>query len=257
MLCGRADRLSREHVIPRWAARELGAGAVVEERSGTEHRLDALSVILPQVCVQCNTGWMNDLEQRTRPVLGPMLRGPALPALLDPSQQATLATWAVKTSLLLTHRKFTAQPGGWIPEGNLGWLHQHGRSAIPPPGARVWLGGIRPRDAATARNLSASAQAVCLIGTSGNPVAHVGTFSVGHVLFQVFCCEERNSALSSESETWLAPAGQFRSAFTLIAPSSVDITWPPHAVFATDAVPIVGERIQAPPPGFGDHAHDA
>ena len=96
-----------------------------------------------------------------------------------------------------------------------------------------------------------------LIGSSGNPVAHVGTFSVGHVLFQVFCCEERNSALSSESETWLAPAGQFRSAFTLIAPSSVDITWPPHAVFATDAVPIVGERIQAPPPGFGDNAHDA
>jgi hypothetical protein len=118
---------------------------VVEERSGTARRLDALSVVLPQVCVQCNTGWMSDLEQRTRPVLGPMLRGPALPVSLDPAQQATLATWAVKTSLLVTYRKFNAQPGGWIPEDNLRWLYLHGRSAMPPPGARVWLGGIRPR----------------------------------------------------------------------------------------------------------------
>ena len=146
MLCGKAGSLSREHVIPRWAAKELGAGRVVEERSGTARRLDALSVVLPQVCVQCTTGRMNDLEQRTRPALGPMLRGPALPVRLDPSQQATLATWAVKTSLLLTYRKFNAQPGGRIPQDSLGWLHQHSHSAIPPPGARIWLGGIRPRD---------------------------------------------------------------------------------------------------------------
>jgi hypothetical protein len=186
-----------------------------------------------------------------------MLPGPTLPLVLDPAQQATLATWAVKTSLLLTYRVFKGQSGGWIPADNLTWLYLHGRSDLPPPGARVWLGGIRPSDTATSRNLSASVQAGCLLDGAGDPVAHVGTFSLGHVLLQVFCCEAHNSARSYENEAWLAPAGQFRSALVQIAPSSTDVSWPPDAVFATDAVGLVGERIQAPPPSFKAAAEHA
>jgi hypothetical protein len=66
---------------------------------------------------------MNELEERTAPVLGPMLPGPALSAVLDPVQQAILATWAVKTSLLLTYRTFKLQSAGWIPADNLKWLY--------------------------------------------------------------------------------------------------------------------------------------
>jgi hypothetical protein len=60
---------------------------------------------------------MNELEQRTAPVLGHMLLEPALPVVLDASQQASLATWAVKASLLITYRKFKIRFGGWIPAG--------------------------------------------------------------------------------------------------------------------------------------------
>lgn len=250
MFCGNTASPSREHVIPRWVNKKLGSRAVVEERSGTVRKLDALSVVLPQVCVSCNTGWMKELEERTAPVLGPMLLGPALSVVLDPVQQAILATWAVKTSLLLTYRTFKLQSAGWIPADNLKWLYLQGRSDRPPPGARVWLGAIRLRDTAASRSLSASVQAGCLLDGKANPVAHVGTFSLGHVLFQVFCCEAHNSALSPETEAWLAPTGQFRSALAQIAPSSIEVSWPPHAVFATDAVQIVGERIQAPPLNF-------
>lgn len=249
LFCGAAGSLSREHVIPRWAAKELGVGAVSEERSGKARKLDALSIVLPQVCVRCNTGWMNKLEQRTAPLLAPMLLGPAsaLPIVLDPLQQAVLATWAVKTSLLLTYRTFKAQSGGWIPDDNLKWLFLHGPSEMPP-GARVWLGAVRPRDPATSRNLSASAQAECLLDSSSNPVAHIGTFSLGHVLFQVFCCERHASDLSSDSQAWLAPATQFASSLIEITRASTHVSWPPEAVFATDAVQIVGQRISAPPP---------
>lgn len=257
LFCGDTASLSKEHVIPRWVNKELGIQAVVEERRGSVRRLDVLSVVLPQVCIRCNNGWLSELEQRAAPLLRPMLPGPALPVALDPAQQAILATWAVKTSLLLTYRKFNTQSGGWIPADNLKWLYLRRCSDLPPPGARVWLGGIRPKDTTTARRLSASAQAGCLLDRAANPVAHVGTFSLGHVLFQVFCCAAHNSALSHESEEWLAPAGQFRSALIQIAPSSTNISWPPEAVFATDAVQIVGERIQAPPPGFEADAEHA
>lgn len=93
LFCGSTASLSREHVIPRWVNKELGIHAMVEERSGTVRRLGALSVVLPQVCIKCNTGSMSELEQRTAPVLGPMLLGPALPVVLDAAQQASLATW--------------------------------------------------------------------------------------------------------------------------------------------------------------------
>jgi hypothetical protein len=77
---------------------------------------------------------MNKLELRTRPILEPLLLGAkrGTSIILDPSQQATLATWAVKTSLLLTTKKFRNQTHGWIPKDNLDWLFLHGRSDRPP-----------------------------------------------------------------------------------------------------------------------------
>ena len=193
---------------------------------------------------------MSKLEQRTAPVLTPMLLGQAaaLPVVLDPAQQAVLSTWAVKTSLLLTYRTFKAQSGGWIPGDNLRWLYQHAHSDAPPPGAHIWLGGIRPRDPVTSRRLSASAQAMCLLDDDAKPVAHIGTFSIGHVLFQVFCCQQDHADLSPESQLWLAPSGPFAASLTEISRSSATLRWPASAVFSTDAVQVVGERIKAPPP---------
>jgi hypothetical protein len=63
----------------------------------------------------------------------------------------------------------------------------------------------------------------------------------------MFCCEVHNAALSPETEAWLAPAEQFRSALVQIAPSSIEVSWPPHAVFATDAVQSTIEMIFDPP----------
>jgi hypothetical protein len=250
LFCGSTSRPSGEHVIPKWVGMDLGIKAVSEERIGSTRRLDALSIVLPQVCVRCNTGWMSGLEQRVRPVLSPMLLGPVspLPVILNPARQGLLATWAVKTSLLLTYRTFKKQPGGWIPNDNLKWLYHHRQSDTPPPGARVWVGGVRPRHPATSRNLSASAQSRCLLDSASDPVAHIGTFSLGHVLCQVFCCEQHNSDLCRQNQAWLAPAAQFESGLIEITTSSANVRWPPDAVFATDAVQIVGNRIPAPPP---------
>lgn len=113
---------------------------------------------------------------------------------------------------------------------------------------RTSLARRHPRDPARSRSLSASAQAGCLLDGASDPVAHIGTFSIGHVLFQVFCCVQHKSELSLQSQAWLAPAAQFRSSLIEITTSSADVRWPPDAVFATDAVQIVGDRIQAPPP---------
>ena len=83
---------------------------------------------------------------------------------------------------------------------------------MPPPGTRVWMGGLSTTD------VPAYVQAASLYDAARTPVAQCVTFSVGCVLFQVFATEQKDADLSPDNEAWLAP----RSA------------GPPGAVFRRD-----------------------
>jgi hypothetical protein len=175
---------------------------------------------------------MERLERDARPVLGPLLLGaaPGTSRVLGPDQQAILATWAVKTSLLLALSKFRGQDYGWIPVSTLQWLYRHHETRIPPPGTRVWMAGFSTSD------LPASVQAACLYNASRDPAAQCVTFSVGCVLFQVFAAEQEDADLPPDNEAWLAPKGLYTSALLQIAPSYSPHRWPPGVVFG------VGDR---------------
>jgi hypothetical protein len=242
IFCVSTDNPSKEDVIARWIRRSLQIHGDVHEYTGTVHigKLETLAVKLPEVCEGCNSGWMSRLEERVIPVLKPLLLGTPRGRMyaLDPSYQATLATWAVKTSLLLTKRKYRGAENGWIPEDNLKWLYEHRDSDVPPPGACVWIGSLNAEG-----RLPASAQAACITENGNVPVAHCGTFSVGYVLFQVFCCERGNSVLSPENEEWLAPKELYRNSLLQIWPASASFRWPPESVFKIDALPVVAGRL--------------
>ena len=150
--------------------------------------------------------------------------------MLDPDQQAILATWAVKTSLLLALSKFRGQDYGWIPASTLHWLYRHHDARMPPPGTRVWLAGFSTSE------VPASVQAACLYDASREPAAQCVTFSVGCVLFQVFATGQTDADLSPDNEAWLAPKGLYTSALLQIAPSCSPLRCPPGVVFG------VGDR---------------
>jgi hypothetical protein len=169
--------LSTEHVVPKWVRKILRIGEAVKEFSGTTYvgAAETLAIAFHEVCVSCNTGWMEALEPVTRPVLGPLLLGaaPRTSHVLHPDQQAILATWAVKTSLLLTLSKFRGQDHGWIPARTLQWLYQHHDSRMPPPGARVWMSGLSSSVSdAIAANTTATVNPI--FGTYSAQLAVVG-----------------------------------------------------------------------------------
>jgi hypothetical protein len=56
-----------------------------------------LSLTIPSVCEDCNTGWMHDLEDESKPILQPMIEGKALKVPV-PAQRVLFA-WATKTAL--------------------------------------------------------------------------------------------------------------------------------------------------------------
>ena len=234
VFCGTVGSLSDEHVVPKWVRKALQIREPVREFSGPAYvsAAETLAIVFHEVCVSCNTGWMESLERDACPVLGPLLLGaaPGTSRVLDPDQQAILATWAVKTSLLLALSKFRGQDYGWIPASTLHWLYRHHDARMPPPGTRVWLAGF------SASEVPASVQAACLYDASRDPAAQCVTFSVGCVLFQVFATGQTDADPSPDNEAWLAPKGLYTSALLQIAPSCSPLRWPPGVVFG------VGDR---------------
>lgn len=110
----------REDVFPRWIAEKLAyyarqhhPGSVASYVNYTVGRLGDLGterVIperttgavptafhLPDVCLECNGGWMGRLEEAARLVMVGLIEGK--PKLLAPYDQFVLAMWTIKTSL--------------------------------------------------------------------------------------------------------------------------------------------------------------
>jgi hypothetical protein len=69
-------------------------------RDGVAHRSKRLESRVKHVCGGCNQGWMSRLEEAAKPILMPMMFD-NLPLVLSPSDQWTLARWAVKTALMV------------------------------------------------------------------------------------------------------------------------------------------------------------
>jgi hypothetical protein len=252
VFCGTTGSLSTEHVVAKWVRKALQVREPVREFSGTTYvgAAEALAIVFHEVCVRCNSGWMADLEGAVRPALEPLLLGaaPGTSRVLDPDEQAVLATWAVKTALLLALGKFRGRDHGWIPVSTLKWLHQHHDSRIPPPGTRVWMGGFNTSD------IPASVQTACLYDASREPAAQCVTFTVGCVLFQVFATRQEDSDITPDIDAWLAPKGPYAAALLQIAPSSTAIRWPPEAVFGPGDREAVAGRLGrglAPRPDSG------
>jgi hypothetical protein len=107
VFCGRSPT-TKEHVWPDWSSPFLAAEGplphfqqvVQEHRPGIDRswRQLAYSMTTRAVCAGCNNGWMARLEERAKPLLEPMLRG--FGKVLHREGQRTLATWALKTSMI-------------------------------------------------------------------------------------------------------------------------------------------------------------
>src|SRR5262245_26970593 len=56
---------------------------------------DPQSRRVKNVCRRCNNGWMSVLQEHTKPIIIPLLKGDT--TLLNSDRQNTLATWAAMT----------------------------------------------------------------------------------------------------------------------------------------------------------------
>jgi hypothetical protein len=236
VFCSGQD-LSHEHVIPRWLREKLRIQGSVQEHLefGPPRKWNTLALVFSEVCVKCNTGWLSRAEDRARPVLEPMLFGDCAISL-NAMQQAKLAKWAVKTSLLIALKKSGNKPTGWVPSRSMSWLCQNPDSDEPPPGTYVWLGCLN-----TESMIVSYMQSGVLFDDDREPIGHVGMFSVGCVLFQVFCVEPGAAEYSEDRDGYFVPQ-DLRAGLVSIWPSKMVVHWPPVARFTGSSLRSLAER---------------
>lgn len=245
VFCGTTNgKLTCEHVIPKWARRSFDIKGPVrvnarEEGLGQRRRvgsMQTLNVTLDDaICEECNSVWLSRLERAVKPLLAPMAVS-AKPTTLSPVSQKLLATWAVKTVLLLELAFRQMYPASRAVEGyqasqpELAWLQARSE---PPPRSRVWLGCWDCQQAIPVRYAPSSAP---LPTPDGSRVeGHFTTFTLGYVAFQVFTVDyvaadqHRASAWNDHVPTALAQA---LSRIWPPRPRQPEISWPPPAFAA-------------------------
>ena len=208
--------MSREHIwpqafieklVPRHPAgryvqqRQVGKGAAYGPRSNwTTHQVD---VVATAVCTQCNSGWMNTLDQGLEPLLLALARGES--CVVDPASAARLAAWATKLALLFADQVPQLTPNA----GECAALRLH---QLPSSGYTIWL-------AYSATRVPVTWVETIRLRSPSDPQADgfVSTFRVGSLVAQVL------RAPDESTDHWQ----DHRSDAVLLWPNVGAIGWPP------------------------------
>lgn len=222
--------VSQEHAFPRWCGElftdeVVNFNAFVQEADGTETSRPwqgrPFSVRVGGPCDACNSGWMSDLETQAAPVLKPMVRGERTE--LDAPTQLLVATWAVKTMLMVV--LVTAPEARELLRYAYRWLYDN---RMPPPSEQVWVAHYAGEGQWPA---TFHFHAVGLARPGGEPPvrpnAHGASLAVGHFAFGLAGHELEDG-----------PAAEPRVASDTLRP-----IWPTY-----------GDRVEFPPPT--SHAGD-
>lgn len=229
VFCGYEGKLTAEHVWPAWVDQYIptipGGTAGYKHKHGTSDgrfealfeykRLDHRAKV---VCLACNNGWMNDLENAGRPVLKEMIAGTGV--ALDAEAQRTVATWAAKTAMCV-ERTFPSATQA-IPDHFYEDLYEN--PSRPPSSITVWAG--------------------CYLGDTPFGISHrswplwqfvrrqpssmfQATYRIGHLIIQLLGAEPGDDfeLINDRSENLIQLWP------TLVAQTS----WPPTFVFGDEA----------------------
>lgn len=132
------------------------------------------------VCQPCNSGWLSRLEERTKPILIPMICGDR--CNLTPEYQQVLSAWAAKTStvadcVLPRDNRISQDEKVWIMERQ-----------EPPQTWHVWIAaynGESWRDLALYQHRGKLQSSPVRSPTINFHYIHSTTFGLGHMLFLV------------------------------------------------------------------------
>jgi hypothetical protein len=221
------DAETDEHVFPGWISRLLSArGGLIDKGSAHGRKLPKIDRTA-RCCEACNNEWLSVLENDVSTILGPMIRGDD--RQLEPNEQKLLATWALKTAIMLD----LTSGNPTVPTGFFHLLRQRREpfeSAIVDIGAYIdssWAAWAQLRPLHIG------------IEATERPNGVVVTMLVGRVTFQVVAHFALGD-LAIESRI-------YKDALARICPPNPNpLEWPPNRLaFGDEWITLLAEGIRA------------
>ena len=237
IFCDGIGPFSLEHAFPLWMRQifpkdgrfEVQRGTDAEQRSwksGSHFGFTSRAV-----CRSCNNGWMSALENSVKPMLWPMFF-PGRRTELRKEEKTLLATWAVKTAMVLefagprrrlfedTHRRHVCN------------------TQTPPPTVHVFI-ALHLGEFVT-RHISHE----LIVPVPGEPPmrGQVVTLTVGLVAFQILRLRSVGHKFAR-----LITKGQWDEATSELWPRDLDelVIWPPAVMLDDNALMLFAERFSA------------
>jgi hypothetical protein len=227
--------MTKEHVFrERWRAEfepiigDVGE-TIIDAGTPEEVRFPGpafdLQIQLP--CHTCNEGWMENMESAIEQYLVPMATV-GVPVTLDPRRQLDLASWAVKTALVLDYLRPKKRV---VPDAEYPALYANQR---PSNRHIVWIGKIDPRKdnlvVSTLKNriprINVPKNDAAAMTQVNESIAigewlYIATFSLGFTVFQVMGGNMSNPVI-------LDTGSEHRASLTRIWPlNGQNVRWPP------------------------------
>lgn len=206
-----------EHVFPQWLLNELSSiGNLIDRGSERGPRsLQEIDVTAP-ICQICNNRWLSVIENDTKPLLAPMIRGEE--RTLGRDEQERLATWGLKTAMMLD----LASGSPVIPTGYFQALRQQRE---PFDSTFIWLGAYSGSN----RAIWAQHSGLHMDVDDTEPAnGFVTTFTAFRVIFQVVGHFTRGGAEFSDNRI-------YKDALVQVwPPRSQSVEWPPNRLAFND-----------------------
>ena len=236
--CQRAGKITKEHVFAKWLGPIISAGQPVKAirhdialdgKPKAQWESTSLDTQVRMACGPCNSGWMNALETKMQAIIPPMILGRR--QSLDIESQAAIATWAIKTAMVIEFLR-PRDPSYFTPAERHALMDE----VVPAGGlgAHVWLGCY------SGTNDGLRSSATRLMRTPGVAEGYELMFALRAFTLQVFV--ERRSAGRG---TYIR-AGQWAQSLVEIWPTGGPVDWPPPVSIDEDSAAALFDRFLAP-----------
>jgi len=132
IFCKEEKEKSKEHIWPKWLQIEVGGNtkgiytgtyySMINPFPHSTRKHVGDTLVLGDVCKDCNNGWMSKLEEDFKPILSKLLSNKQYITSLTKSERHSIAVWSFKTAMVINagsnYRKI-------IPDNHYFHLYKH------------------------------------------------------------------------------------------------------------------------------------
>lgn len=143
IFCGATEaKLTREHLWGQWISRTLNPSGEQIPHSQFEFGKPTaswssalLDLTSKSVCVDCNSGWLSDLEHSAKAIVEPLMLRRA-DRTLNRADQFTCSRWATKMAMVL---EYAAKRPANVPRFFIDAERHQFKAHVSPPFVSIWI----------------------------------------------------------------------------------------------------------------------